>query len=168
MRSLLVMTSCRIHAIFNFPRPLILCRVWIGVTAKLDPEYVGLYIYVYILYGSRVRSASVIMTALMNLQLPVRSGSVGNSYVECGLRKCRYKRSNCFSILYGNIIVILTTSWEKCISSLAAAILDFRLPLISHNFIFSAIQSAILENIVCSFVISIPSCLQAQIHAFPV
>jgi len=64
-------------------------RVWIGPIVKLDPEYIG----VYILYESRVISVSVIMVAIMNLQLPVRSGSVGSvgsvgsSYIEFGMSK---------------------------------------------------------------------------------
>jgi len=54
---------------------------------KLVLEYIGVYIRVYILYGSRVISVSVIMAAIMNLQLPVRSGSVGSSYVAFGTSK---------------------------------------------------------------------------------
>jgi len=48
------------------------------------------------------------------------------------------------------------------------AILDFRLPLTSDNILLSAIELAILENIVGAFGISILLCLQAEIHAFPV
>jgi len=46
------------------------------------------------------------------------------------------------------------------------AILDFRLPLTSDNIPLSAIELAILENMVGASGISILSCLQAEIHAF--
>jgi len=72
-------------SIYNFPLRLILCRVLIGLIVKLDLEYIGVYIGVYILYGSRVISASVIMATIMNLQLPVISNS--SSYVEFGTSK---------------------------------------------------------------------------------
>jgi len=49
-----------------------------------------------------------------------------------------------------------------------AAILDFRLLLTSDNILLSAIELAILENMVGAFGISIWSCLQAEIHAHPV
>jgi len=62
----------------------------------------------------------------------------------------------------------MSISWDTCISGLAAAILDFRLPLTSDYIFFSAIELAILENMVGAFEISILSCLQAEIHAFPV
>jgi len=48
------------------------------------------------------------------------------------------------------------------------AILDFRLPLMLDNIPLSAIELAILENMVGAFGILILSCLQAETHAFPV
>jgi len=48
------------------------------------------------------------------------------------------------------------------------AILDFRLPLMLDNIPLSAIELAILENMVGAFDISILLCLQAEIHAFPI
>jgi len=60
----------------------------------------------------------------------------------------------------------MSTSWDTCISGLAAAILDFRLT--SNNILRSAIELAILENMVGAFGISILSYLQAEIQAHPV
>jgi len=62
----------------------------------------------------------------------------------------------------------MSTSCDTCISGLAAAILDFRLPLAFNNILLSAIELAILENMVGAFGISILLCLQAEIHALPV
>jgi len=42
---------------------------------------------------------------------------------------------------------------------------DFRFPFTSDNILLSAIELAILENMVGAFGISILSCLQAEIHA---
>jgi len=42
----------------------------------------------------------------------------------------------------------MSTSWDTCISGLAAAILHFRLPLTLDNILLSAIELAILENMV--------------------
>jgi hypothetical protein len=63
---------------------------------------------------------------------------------------------------------IVSTSWDTCTSGLQAAILDFWLPLTSDNILLSAIELAVLENMVVAFGISILSCLQAEIHALPV
>jgi len=63
---------------------------------------------------------------------------------------------------------LLTTSCDTCIFGLTAVILDFRLPLTSDIIPISAIELAILENMVGAFELSILSCLQAEIHAFPV
>jgi len=62
-----------------------------------------------------------------------------------------------------NFDSIMSTSWDKCISGLAAAILDFQLPLTLDNIFLSAIELAILENMVGAFGISILSCLHAEI-----
>jgi len=62
----------------------------------------------------------------------------------------------------------MSTSWDTCISGWAAAILDFRFPLTLNNILLSAIELAILENMVGAFGISILSYLQAEIHALPV
>jgi len=51
---------------------------------------------------------------------------------------------------------------------LTAAILDFRILLTSDNIFLSAIELAILENMVGAFWILILSYLQAEIHALPV
>jgi len=104
------------------------------------------------------------MAAIMILQLPIRSGS----YVEFGTSKMWYKRSDCIAILYGNRVIILTTSWDACISRLTAAILNFRLPLLSDNILLSVIELVILEHMERAFGISILSRLQAEIHAFPI
>jgi len=60
------------------------------------------------------------------------------------------------------------TNWDTCISGIAAAILDFRLPFTSDNILFSAIELTILENMVGAFGISILSRQQTEIHAIPV
>jgi len=146
-----------IHAIFNFPLSLIQCRVWIGPIVKLDPDYIGVYIGVYILYGSRVISASVIMAVIMNLLM---SDNILLSTSELAILE--------------NMIVSFGISILSCLQAeiyvygLAAAILDFWLPLTSDNILLSAIELAILENMVCAFGISILLCLQAEIHALPV
>jgi len=51
------------------------------------------------------------------------------------------------------------TNWDTCISGIAAAILDFRLLLMLDNILLSAIELAILENMVDAYEISILSCL---------
>jgi len=48
------------------------------------------------------------------------------------------------------------------------ALLDIRLPITSVSILFSVVELAILENTVDAFGTSILSCLQAEIHAFPV
>ena len=48
------------------------------------------------------------------------------------------------------------------------AILDFRLPPMSDNIVFSAIEFGIFKNVVVALGISILSCLQIEIHAVPV
>jgi len=81
------------------------------------------------------------MAAFMNLQLPVRSGSVGLLAVvilSLGPRKCGYKRSDRVAIFYGNRVILLTTRCDTFISGLTAAILDFRLPYTADN-IFSLV-----------------------------
>jgi len=44
--------------------------------------------------------------------------------------------------------------------------LGFRLPITSDNILHNAIEMTILENLVGALGISIPSCLQAEIHVF--
>jgi len=46
--------------------------------------------------------------------------------------------------------------------------MEFRLPPTPDNILLSAIELAILENMVGAFGISIRLCLQAEIHAFAV
>jgi len=62
----------------------------------------------------------------------------------------------------------MSISWDTCISGLAAAILDFQLPLKLYNILLSAIELAILKNMVGAFGISILSCLPAEIQALQV
>jgi len=82
MRRLLVVASMLHSYHVQFPNSThtMPCLNWSNCAA--GPRIHRLYISVYILYGSRVISASVIMAAIMNLQIPVRSVSVGSSYVE--------------------------------------------------------------------------------------
>jgi len=60
------------------------------------------------------------------------------------------------------------TNWDTCISGLAVAILDFRLPFTSDKIPLSTIELAILESMLGAFRISILSRLQAEIQAFSV
>jgi len=62
----------------------------------------------------------------------------------------------------------MSTGLDTCISDLAAAILDFWLPLTLDNIFPSAIELTILENMVGAFEISILSWLQAEIYELPV
>ena len=58
---------------------------------------------------------------------------------------------------------MLYTCWVISISSLEAAILDFRLPLASHSMGNSFIEFVNLENIGIAFEILQLCCIQAEI-----